>query len=621
MQHISEHNDICELVRDMETTFTSGTGTQTSKYVTSDLYDDINKIYAYLESKHWSGLTDSLGREKPFFNICIADRNIWYRATDIDRKHINVKPTKSTDTTAALLATVHLKHWMRKENFGMFLNLIGIEMAGFNSAVSKAIEENGKLHCMVIPWSRLIVDQVNFDANPKIEILELTEAELYQREGYDPDQVEKLCGALKARELTDGTHKDHKNKYIKLYEVHMNGKLSYITGKDEDKDTYVQQMHVVSFVATKEQGRFDDFTLFKGREAQDPYMLWSLLPSTDGSISLMGAVKSLFESQWMVNDSAKKIKDQLDITSKRVFQTSDGRFADKNILTAMEVGDVYIHNINEPITAVAMDTSDLIVERNNIEMWKGLGNQINGISDAMAGANAPSGTAWRQVEALLQESHSLFELMTENKALDLEKFIRKYVIPHLKKQMDTTDEIAGTLEAHNISQIDSIYIPREAVRRHNNQILTAFEQDQDPNFATEGLTAEQNTQNLQSQIKNDMGAMGNQRFFKPSDISTKTWKEAIKDLEWELEIDITGEQTDKQLILTTLNTTLSVIANPQFANDPKARLIVDKILTTTGAISPLELSTLPQTPPAPATVPGQPPMNIPDLATNVQGNV
>ena len=101
-------------------------------------------------------------------------------------------------------------------------------MAQFNSAVVKFVESKGELHPMVVPWSRLIVDPINFDQNPKIEILELTEAELYGRvntHGYDADMVERLCDAVQARELTDKTKQDQRNNYIKLYEVHLNGEL------------------------------------------------------------------------------------------------------------------------------------------------------------------------------------------------------------------------------------------------------------------------------------------------------------------------------------------------------------------------------------------------------------
>lgn len=595
--YISENNDIGEMVRNAETNFISGGGTLTSKYVTSDLYEDVSKIYAYLESTHTSGKTDALGRDKPFFNIVTAARNIWYRATDIDRKNIAVKATSSDEVVTSFLATVHLQNWMRKENFGAFLNKWGMELAGFNSSVVKFIESNGTLHPMVVPWSRLIVDQVDFDANPKIEILELTEAQLYQRvktHGYDAEMVDKLCDALAARETTDHTQKDQKNNYIKLYEVHGNLPLSYLTGKDKDEDTYEQQMHVITFVARKEKGRFDDFTLISGREAQDPYMLTSLLPSTDGSISLNGSVKSLFEAQWMMNHTVKSIKDQLDLASKMVFQTADGKFVGRNVLSAIEHGDIMIHAPKMPLTLVNNTATEITAQESFGNMWKGLGNEIAGVSESMLGNTAPSGTAWRQVEALLNESHSLFELMTENKGLDVERMVRR-VVKHLKKKMDTSEEIAATLEAHHITKIDSMYIPSEAARRFNKAAVEAVLNRKEP-MPFDKFSAE-------SEVQSELAPLGNQRFFKPSDVPNTTWKSVLKDLEWEIEVDVTGEQTDKQAVLTTLSTALNLVMNPAYGGNQQAQMIVGKILAQTGVISPIELSTTPPPPPMPMAAP------------------
>lgn len=602
-----DNKDISELVREAETNFISGTGTLTSKYVTSDLYDDINKIYAYLESAHWTGDTDSRGRDKPFFNIVNGIRNIWYRATDLDRKNVNVKATKISHTVPALLATIHLQEWMRREDFGSFLNKWGMDLASFNSSVVKFIKNEGKLHPMIVPWSRLIVDQVDFDSNPKIEILELTESQLRQRKGYNQDMVEKLCDALAARELTDTQDKDTKSDYIKLYEVHGNLPLSYLTGKESDTYKYEQQMHIISFVAKKETGQYDDFTLYAGREEKDPYILTSLLPNTDGSISLLGSVKTLFNAQWMINHTVKSIKDQLDIASKLLFQTSDTNYVNRNVLTAIESGDIMVHAINQPLTQLNNTSHDITAQESFGNMWKGLASEIAGVSESMLGNTAPSGTAWRQVEALLNESHSLFELMTENKALHLEKMIRTYVIPFLKEKMDTSDEIAATLEAHQISKIDAIYVPNAAVKRFNNRTIETV---------LSGGTPEQFDPILeQGAVQSDLGKLGNQRFFKPSEVPDKTWKEVFKDLEWDLEVDITGEQTDKQTVLTTLNTTLQVLANPTFSNNPRAQLVVDKILQQTGVISPIELSTLPNPPPAAPAGNVSSPLSTPNLTT------
>ena len=49
---IRPNDSLGVIVRRLEKDFTSGNGTLTSKYVRTDLYEDINKVYAYLESKH-----------------------------------------------------------------------------------------------------------------------------------------------------------------------------------------------------------------------------------------------------------------------------------------------------------------------------------------------------------------------------------------------------------------------------------------------------------------------------------------------------------------------------------------------------------------------------------------
>lgn len=584
-----KETSVGQIVRKLEEDFISGTGTLMSKYVTTDLYTDINKIYAYLESKHITGEVDSLGREKPFFNIVIGSRNIWFRATDIDRKNIMLTPTKVKDVIGAFLLSVHLHDWMRKQNFGVFLNTWGLELAAFNSAIVKFVEKDGKLISCVVPWSRAIVDQINFADNPKIEILELTESQLYER-GYSESDVDSLCDAQKARELTSRQKQDNKNNYYKLYEVHGKFPRSFLTGKDSDQNEFVQQMHVISFVSNKKKGQDDEFSLYKGLEEKDPYMLTSLIPATDGSISLNGSVKNLFESQWMMNHTVKSIKDQLDLASKLIFQTSDGNFVGQNALFAIESGDILIHQFNQPLTQLNNDSHDVTALQNFGSQWKQLSNELNGISESMLGDNPPSGTAWRQTEALLQESHSLFEIMTENKGLAIEDMLRTFILPFLKKKMNNAKEVAATLDMHGIKQIEDRYIKNEAIRIANKEIAeTIF---------NNGIALQPDMQKVEADLKANLALQGNHRFFKPSEVS---WKKEFEDLETDIEIEVTGESSDKQAILTTLNTALGLVMNPNFATNKRAQLVFDKILTQTGIISPLELSAIPE--PTPVVTP------------------
>jgi DNA-binding transcriptional MerR regulator len=327
-------------------------------------------------------------------------------------------------------------------------------------------------------------------------------------------------------------------------------------------------------------------TYIQERE-KNPYRIDHLIKE-DGKTLSIGAVENLFDAQWMVNHSQKQIKDQLDLASKMLFQTSDGNFVGQNAMTNIQTGDILIHQTNEPLTQLN-NTPDIASMQSNQQQWQQLGMTINGISEAMQTGEAKSGAAWRQVEALLQESHSLFELMTENKGLSIEEMLREFIIPHIKKNIDTTEEISEILQDHQIKFIDSNYVPNEALRRVEQIKKEIVLQGQvfDP------TTEEQEVREQENIIQGGLNKQGRQRFIQPSDIKEKTWKESLKDLEWDLDVDITGEVKDKRGALATLNTLLQALVNPkiqQLLQTDEGKMIVNKILDLSGTVSPVEMS-------------------------------
>lgn len=604
---------IGEVVRKLERDYIRG-NTIISKYVTFNMWDTIEKIEAYLNSKHISGSYDSKGRKKPFFNVVTSASNIWFRATDLDRKNVIIKPTKSHDTLEAILATIWVQDWMRKHNFGSFLNEWGRVLARYGSAVIKFVENSNGLNISVIPWNRLIVDPVEFDPNPKIEILEFTEAQL-RESGYDEDKVNNLINAKKARETLDNRRKDNKSDYYKLYEVHGKFPVSMLKesqGKgatEADKKKYTDQMYVYSYVGGNGEKDIQDFILYSGEEEKCPYMITHLIKE-DGRTLAIGAVEHLFENQWMQNHTAKAIKDQLDLASKLMFQTSDGQFLGENVLDAIENGDIMVHKVNEPITQVNNGSHDITQWQNFATTWKALGNEITGISESMLGQNPPSGTAWRQTEALLQESHSLFELMTENKGLHVEEMLRNFILPYLKKKTNNTDEIVATLSDYGMDKIETMYIKSEAIRRVKDNIKQAL--------LTGTMPKNLDIIQQQNDIKQELIDSGNMRFLKPSEISDKTWKQIFKDLEWDVEINITGELKNSDAVMTTLNTLLTTLVrlNGQ-PMSPEVKFVFKKILTETSAITPIEFDSITSNP-APQPQMNQPIQPNPQTLSNNQ---
>jgi len=226
--------------------------------------------------------------------------------------------------------------------------------------------------------------------------------------------------------------------------------------------------------------------------------------------------------------------------------------------------------------------------------WRAIANENVNISESMMGQNPPSGTAWRQTQAILQESHSLFETMTENKGLAIEAMLREHIIPYLKTKMDTTDEISGILEKYQIEKIDSMFIPAEATRRVNNRIIEDILNKTPEDIANGNLyTPEQQQAEMaaeQQNVKAGLEQMGNQRFIAPSEIPSKTWKQVMKNFEWNVDVDVTGEGKDREAALTTLNTVFQTIAGMQGRPmTDEEKYVFNQILETVGTLSAVEL--------------------------------
>ncbi len=612
--------DLHSIISKAVDNYTQGTA-NIGEHVDWNMNATIERIFAYLNSRHTSGLKDSLGREKPFFNIVTATVNIWYRATDIDRKDIVVIPDSNADVVAAFIATLKLQDWMKRTKFGVFLNKWGRTLAQYGSAVIKVVEKDGQLVCSVPSWLDLIVDPIDFSALPHIEKLYKTPAQLMnmatlghpEYSGYEIETVRKIISDKKPRERLGTEQVDTMDEFIELYEVH--GNLSLATykkakgqeAKEEDENEFFQQMHVITWNKNND-GTLNKYTLYSGKEEKDIYILTHLIEEDKRTLSI-GAVETLFDAQWMQNHTIKQWKDQMDLSSRIIFQTSDGNFVGRNALTNIENGEVLIHAEGKPITAFPNFGHDITNLKAFIDQWRVLTQEISSTPDAVRGNTMPSSTPYSLGAYLGNQGLSLFEIMTENKAFALEQLLTDHVIPFIKKKLKNKDELVTLLEDHDLKKFDSIFIPKTAVKRYNERVKKEM-----MDFAMgrrQDLPETFDAQKEEGAVRDELAMLGNQRFISPGDVN---WDEVFKDLEWKLDIGITNEQKDKQAIFQTLTTVLQTLAtNPQVLENPSTRTVFNKILAETGVVSPIELSTS-------STPSMSPPMALGKLPTGIINN-
>jgi hypothetical protein len=567
---------IYDIAINAEKNLSSGQPVKLGKYTTHDHAEVLATTQAYLNSQHISGKLDSKNREKPFHNIVTQAVNVWYKATDVDRKDIKIKPTKAGNRVKSFIATILFRDWMREHNFGQFLNKWGYTLSAYGSAVSKFVEQDGKLVPSIIDWDRLICDPIDFYSNPVIEKIYYTPAQL-RALPYDQEEVERVIEANEksgeTRETFENQPSDNRAEYIGVYEIHGELPLWYLTYKEGDETIYRQQMHVVFIKKGKNEEDDIETTLYSGKEKQNPYFISHLIEQ-DGRTLSIGAVEYLFDSQWMVNYSVKLIKDQLDIASKLVSQTSDTDFAGRNVINEMDVGDILVTKENQPIVPVNLQASSFPYLSNFVEIWKQGGRGITGVNESVTGETMPSGTPYRLGAMLNTESHTLFEMMRENKGLYLEDMIRQYVLPFFKKSLKKTDEIVVTLEGEELEKFDELSMPL----RLEQELRQALMAGKMPSM-----------QELETMVDEGNHTMGNLRGMKLS--TKKTWVDYFSDLDMNaVEVDITGEQLNKAEFYSAVNAVLQMLmSNPNALQDPNIKKLLDKILDEAGMVSPLEL--------------------------------
>lgn len=570
-------------VRQNINNYITGT-TKVGKYVDLSLYDIVETIVAYKNEKHISGEYDSEGREKPFYSIGIPASNVWFRATDIDTKNIKVKAKQLDKVFISTIQNLLLQDWMNKYHFGLFLNEWGKSLADFGSSVIKSVEKDGEVKLNLVPWTRMVCDSIDFESDIQIEKLVLSVQDLVNNKMYDKETVKSLLEARTTRKNLAGENIDNNSNFIEVYEVHGVLPLSYLTDEEADEYTYVQQMHIISYVAKgNSSDEYEDFTLFKGKEKRSPYTLTHLLPDENFVLGF-GAYRYLFQAQWMVNHTQKAIKDMLDHSTKIVYQTSDPTFLGQNADTSADHGDILITAPNAPLTQLNNSSHDISPLMAQVTTWTGQGKEITSTPDAITGATMPSGTAYRQVAVLNREAHSLFKVMMDTKSFYLTKILKEIVVPALLKKVDTTEELAAYLDSSELAKIDTMYINGKAAQIANNMNIETILSGK----ISEGV----DTEGIKAGLKEDLSLMGNQRFFKPSELDDKTWKEIIKDAPWEVEYEITGETSDKEAEIATFTTIMQAVsADPTIVNNPLFRMLVE----TSGAISPIQLASISST--------------------------
>jgi hypothetical protein len=569
-------------------------------------YQVIRRAELYYNSQFETGNKDSLGREKPFYNIVKSRVNLATRATDLDVKDVQVESDVSDDYVRSFLFAKENRNWMRDSGFAKLLNKMGKTRAKFGGVLVKKTEHNGELEIHVVPWKDVITDQTDIMKGVIIERHFYTPSELKAMESVW-DNVDKAIRTADEDkdENTEHNTTETPGSYIEVFEIHGDLPVAYLKiadgkePKEEDWYTYKQQVHIVAGV--DDIGYDDDneiiehgITLFYGKEKQSPYkyLPWD---EVDGRGLGVGVVEDSFEAQVATNDAKMKERDLLELASKVIYQTADKKIG-KNVLTDIETGDIITHADNKPLTQVNTLTGNIPVFENSVTSWKDQADRTTSTFESNTGENLPSGTPFRLGAIQNQEANSHFVYRLEEMGTFVEEIYTDWVMPYFEKKLKKGHTLASEFSREELDKIDEAYIESQL----QEEILKQREQG----VLITDVEAER------QRLKQKMMQTKSHRFLEIPD-------EYYKNLKAKVRVIITNEQRNKAVMLESLSNILAnIIKLPQVFPPAMVKKLLEKIMEISG-ISPIEISSsdtaqTPQTPQPEASpdMQGQPQLDI-----------
>lgn len=573
-------------------------------------YETLRTIELYHNSRFTTGNKDTLGREKPFYNICKFRVNVAVRATDLDTKDVKIESERVSDKSfvASFVLNLKSRNWMKRSGFANFLNEMGQTRAKYGGVLVRKTEDEGELKISVMPWRDMVTDQVDIRSGVKIFRDYYTPSDLKRMEKKGWKNTKEAIDAAKQSKEAIATGDQARNKtpgaYVEVYFIDGVLPTCYLAGTSEkypadygSETEYERQFHaIVLDESTKTDTK--GVTLFGGVSDEDPYK-YKEYEKVPGRGLGVGVVEDLFEAQVWTNDSVKKKKDILELAGKIILQTSDANLAAKNILTDIENGQILFPAKDQPISQLNNGSGTLPAFDTLMQEWDQQAERVSSTFNAITGETMPSGTPYRQTAILNQEAGSLFEYRREEGGQLVQEIYYDWVLPFLVKQIKQDKELTATLEPEELELVSEALANYEALKHATDTLI--------PKDGSLGQAVDQaNLEQVKATVREAEKTLRRKGF--------KDFAKYFEGYEPLVDVITTGEQKNKAVVLESLNNAIKFIVAMQLPDgrnlvmeNETMRRLFNQLVEIAG-ISPVMLlgnsEKLPQA--APSPVPAQP---------------
>lgn len=521
----------------------------------------IKTIEFYTNSKFLNGNKDSMGREKPFYNVVNTMVDTAVVATDIDTKDIIVEADNEESFTKSFLFNHELLKWMKESDFARVLNEMGETRARYGGVlVKKCLEKGEDMEVEVVEWKNVVTDQCDIQKGVIIERHYMTPMELRAKKDIW-ENVEDAIGLYSKRGYT------RVDERIEVWEAHGEFPTEYLSDEADVSDVKETSTQVHYFVVKNAK----QVHLFWAEEKELPYKFLAWKKASGRALG-RGVVEEGEEAQVWTNDAVQKKQSAMELSGKVILKTNSKKIGN-NVMTDLDNGSIVVMEDGKDLNTVNLLNGAMPQFTEMVQEWWSQYERVTSSYDAVRGETPPSGQPYRLQALISQTGGSHFDYRREEWGIFLKEMFYDWVFPYIQKKLSKGHILASDFSPEELVKLDESFAICEANKYIMDKVLSG-----------EIVSAEE-YQAAKDQYVQFIGKNGKRRFLDIPDYY-------FKDMKAKLSINITGEQKNKQATMETLSNVLQTVAsNPMILQDQNLAMIFNKILEMSGAgLSPISLS-------------------------------
>lgn len=517
----------------------------------------------YSNSKYLSGNVDTMGRDKPFYNIVNYRVSLAKTATDLEIKDIQVQSDNPKHYTTSMFLNRESQKWMKDKDvqFEKVLNKMNITRPKYGGYIAKRSWVDKKLKIDVPEWKNIMNDQVEVLGGPLIETHYMSPVEISKKKNvwYNVTAVLK---AFKKTQIGNQGKKIPMGK-ITVYElqgefpdaVYLDAEEENASITDGDWYKYSLQKYFIAVVGdTKFLMYCEDLSSKKITDTYR-YLPWEEMP---GRGLGKGVIEDSEEAQVWTNDSISNEKSAMDLAGKVAIKTTSKKLA--NNILEVDNGKIFQLDKDTDMGSINFSPGALGEFQSQIDRWKSQADDVTSSYDAATGAQPPSGTPYSQTALLNNVAMKPLEYKRGEWGTHLSLIWEEWVIPYLIDQLYDSHILRSDFTDAELAQIDRDFatfkmndITHDAVLNGEMPIQADFE-------------------NGVQQIMGGLKKGGKSRYIKFP-------KGYFDDWEGNCTVVTSGDDKNKAATLQSLSTILSTVIQSYNPNTGKFGVLEDPILS------------------------------------------